>query len=164
MGMSTGGNKRGRGALSEINVTPLVDVMLVLLIVFMVTTPIIVKDLSQRNVDIDLPPTNAKPVALEDLQTILTIRNDLTVGLDLGQGEVKAIVRCTGAKDDYTACLEPLEGMLKANEPLHDGRTVFIMADRTLPYGFVIDVMARVKNAGLQKVGMVTNPPTGKEG
>ena len=163
MAMSTGGGKR-RSALSEINVTPLVDVMLVLLIVFMVTTPIIAQDLTQRNVDIDLPTTNAKPVAMKDVKTTLTIRGDLSVGLDLGAGETRVDVSCAGVTDDYSVCLAPLEGMLKANEPLHDGRTLFIMADRKLPYGFVIDVMARVKNAGLQRVGMVTNPPAGTEG
>ncbi len=164
MGMSSG-NGRQRGAMSDINVTPLVDVMLVLLIVFMVTTPIIVDDMRQRNVDIDLPPTNAAPVTPDQLQTILTIRADFSVGLDLGQGETQGIVGCADAKGgDYATCLAPLEGKLKANETLHDGRRLFIMADRNLPYGFVLDVMARVKNAGILNVGMVTNPPGGTEG
>ena len=163
MGMSSG-NGRQRGAMSEINVTPLVDVMLVLLIVFMVTTPIIVSPPTQRNVDIDLPPTNAEPVTPDALSKILTLRADYSVGLSMGKDESK-MVSCAEAKNgDYATCLGPLEGLLKNNEPLHDERPLFIMADRNLPYGFVLDVMARVKNAGIRNVGMVTNPPGGTEG
>jgi biopolymer transport protein TolR len=112
MAMSTGGGG-GRGALSEINVTPLVDVMLVLLIVFMVTTPIIVEPLLE-------------------------------------------------ACAEYPACLEGFEEKLKVIPTLaeyREGNRLFLLADRGLPYGFVIDVMARMKAAGITNIGMVTNPP-----
>ena len=152
--------KSGRGALSEINVTPLVDVMLVLLVVFMVTTPIIVEEMQQRKVEIDLPQTNAAPVKPSELQTILALHRDYRVTLDLGQGESE-LVNCAGSTDRFQGCLGPLEPRLKNNGPLKDGRRVFLMADRGLPYGFVVDVMARLKNAGIVNLGMVTNPPEG---
>lgn len=163
MGMSTGG--KGRGALSEINVTPLVDVMLVLLIVFMVTTPIIVAD-SQREVPLDLPSTNSNtPVQPSDLQTIIYLHADFRVGLDTGAQQESELVNCQGVADTgFADCLAPLEDRLKNNPNLKDAQRVYIMADRKLPYGFVIDVMARLRNAGLVNLGMVTNPPDGKAG
>ena len=153
-------NKGGRGALSEINVTPLVDVMLVLLVVFMVTTPIIVEEMQQRKVEIDLPETNAAPVKPSELQTILALHRDYRVTLDLGQGESE-LVKCADDASEFGPCLGPLEPKLRSNRPLQDGRRVFLMADRALPYGFVVDVMARLKNAGIVNLGMVTNPPDG---
>ncbi len=161
--MAMGSPKGGR-ALSEINVTPLVDVMLVLLVVFMVTTPIIVEEMTQRKVEIDLPTTNAQPVKPSELQTILALHKDFRVSLDLGEGPTD-LVKCTGVDQTaMKACLEPLEPKLKANRPLQDGRRVFLMADRGLPYGFVVDVMARLKNAGIVNLGMVTNPPEAPPG
>ena len=161
--MAMGSPKGGR-ALSEINVTPLVDVMLVLLVVFMVTTPIIVEEMSQRKVEVDLPTTNAQPVKPSELQTILALHKDFRVSLDLGEGPTD-LVNCTGVDQAaMKSCLEPLEPKLKANQPLQDGRRVFLMADRALPYGFVVDVMARLKNAGIVNLGMVTNPPEAPPG
>ena len=161
--MAMGSPKGGR-ALSEINVTPLVDVMLVLLVVFMVTTPIIVEEMTQRKVEVDLPTTNAQPVKPSELQTILALHRDFRVSLDLGEGSTD-LVSCKAADEKaMKACLEPLEPKLKANQPLQDGRRVFLMADRALPYGFVVDVMARLKNAGIVNLGMVTNPPEAPPG
>lgn len=159
--MGMGGLGRGRkGALSEINVTPLVDVMLVLLVVFMITTPMIVEDMRQRKVEVDLPPTTAKPVARSDLQTVLILHKDFRIGLDMGEGETE-VLRCQGGTS-FTECLEPLEPKLKGNPKLKELERLFLMADRTLPYGFVVDVMARLKNAGFANLGMVTNPPEGE--
>lgn len=172
MAMGSGGNRRG-SVLSEINVTPLVDVMLVLLIVFMVTTPIIVEDMRQRQVDIDLPTTDAKPVTPDSMQTLLILHDDMRVGLDTGGGAVggaegekteSELAKCTGEKV-FDTCLKDLSTKLAANPKLKDGRRIYIMADRNLPYGFVVDVMARVKKAGIVNLGMVTNPPpTGAPG
>ena len=89
MTMMTGGGKK---AISEINVTPLVDVMLVLLVVFMVTTPIIVEE-TKRSVDIDLPKTSAKPVAESELKTLVLLDSQRGVHLDLGKGRTE-LVRC----------------------------------------------------------------------
>ena len=175
MAFGSGGNQRG--SISEINVTPLVDVMLVLLIVFMVTTPIIVDEMKQRKVEIELPNTNAPVVTADEIQTIIGIHADYRVTLDLGKGE-SVLAACPGTPDPATrapdapvpvpsaaqfeACLEGLQPKLEANEALADksGR-VFLMADRGLPYGYVVDVMARIRGAGLVNLGMVTNPPAG---
>ncbi len=157
MGMSSGG-RRG-GSLSEINVTPLVDVMLVLLIVFMVTTPIIVEEAKQRQVEIDLPKTDAPVVTQTDIETIIGIHGDFRVTLDLGEGETD-LATCP-AKADFEACLKDLGPKLESNPKLQTGRRVFLMADRGLPYGYVVDVMARIKGAGITNLGMVTNPPEG---
>ncbi len=160
MGMSTGGGGRGPSALSEINVTPLVDVMLALLLVFMVTTPILVEDISKRQVDIDLPTTNSKAVKQSEMQTILRLTGTLGVELDTGHDEgATPIADCKDAKGDYGACLGRLTDQLKNNPNLKPGQRLFIMADRQLPYGFVVDVMSRIKLAGISNLGMVTNPP-----
>lgn len=168
-----GGNQRG--SISEINVTPLVDVMLVLLIVFMVTTPIIVDEMKQRNVEITLPNTNAPVITNDDIQTIIGIHADYRVTLDLGKGE-SVLAACPGTPTDapagapavvpgpadYEKCLDGLQPKLEANEALADKTLrVFLMADRALPYGYVVDVMARIRGAGLVNLGMVTNPPAG---
>lgn len=164
MGMQT-----GRGRLSEINVTPLVDVMLVLLVVFMVTTPMIVEELKQRQVDVDLPSTTAEQVVDQnDVKTMILLKGDYKVDLDLGKdkGGASELADCTEAAPSGTfgGCLEGLDEKLKANPALKDAGRIFLMADRTLPYGFVVDVMARLRNAGLVNLGMVTNPPDGSSG
>ncbi len=165
MGMSTG----GRGRLSDINVTPLVDVMLVLLVVFMITTPMIVEEMQQRQVDVDLPSTTSeKPVKPSELKTIIVLKGDFTVGLDTGQeeGGVSTLADCTeaAASGTFGGCLDGMDEKLKANPKLKDAGRIFLMADRKLPYGFVVDVMARLRNAGLVNLGMVTNPPDGSSG
>lgn len=166
MGMSTG---KGRGSLSEINVTPLVDVMLVLLVVFMVTTPMIVEEMKQRQVDVDLPSTTSnQPVKPSELKTIIVLKGDYTVGLDTGRedGGVSELANCTAAAPGglFGECLAGLDTKLEANPELKEVGRIFLMADRKLPYGFVVDVMARLRNAGLVNLGMVTNPPEGSSG
>lgn len=157
MGMNTGGGGH-RKAVSDINVTPLVDVMLVLLVVFMVTVPEMMKPPSQRKVEVDLPTTNAAPIQAKEVETIVILSLDLKVQLDLGQGPSE-LADCAGSKGKFDACLSGLEDKLKGNPKLQDAARVFLMADRGLPYGFVVDVMARMKNAGIGNLGMVTNPP-----
>lgn len=154
-----GGNKKG--SLSEINVTPLVDVMLVLLVVFMVTTPMIVKE-NQSKVEIDLPETTTTPVTESELQTVIRIEPSKRITLDLGKGDSPLLDDCA----EYPKCLEGFEEKLKANpalESFREGQRMFILADRSLPYGYVLDVMARFKNAGITNLGMVTNPPGAAE-
>ncbi len=154
MGMNT---SKQRGALSEINVTPLVDVMLVLLIVFMVTTPIIVNEISQQKVEIDMPATSAEPVEPGEIQNLIVLRKNRTVNLDTGQGETE-LASCEGhTGDTYDGCLGGLADKVRPIEKLKEER-IFIVADRGLPYGFVVDVMARLKKGGILNVGMVTNP------
>ncbi len=181
MAMNTGG---GRGALSDINVTPLVDVMLVLLIVFMVTTPIIVDEAKPRKVEVDLPNTASntplKPSDIQQLVMNLTADFRITMASAAALEDPAAppsvagapsvpdfeLVNCTAAaaSQDFQACLQPLEDKLRANPKVQTEKKVFLQADRHLPYGFVIDVMARIRNAGVTGLGMVTNPPAGATG
>jgi biopolymer transport protein TolR len=136
--ISSGG--AGRQSLTEINVTPLVDVMLVLLIIFMVTAPLI-----QQGVEVDLPNTVAKPVKAEEQQLVLSIKADKS--LWLGTSEDAARVK----PDD-------LEAKLRTNVRVQRDRMLYLMADKRLPYGFVVDVMATVQRAGIENVGMITSP------
>jgi biopolymer transport protein TolR len=135
---STGGS--GRQSLTEINVTPLVDVMLVLLIIFMVTAPLI-----QQGVEVSLPEARAKQVNAEEQKLVLSIKADKS--LYLGTSEDAAQV-------PYDA----LEDKLRANTRAMKDRELYLMADKALPYGFVVDVMATVQRAGITNVGMITNP------
>ena len=147
----------GEGSLNEINITPLVDVMLVLLVVFMVTTPIIAEEMVQRKVEVDLPTTNAKPVAAADMKTLVVLYTDFKVMLNLGEGP-SVLAHCPPNEQQDT-CLDVIKPKLEKNPKLDSEKPLFFLADRGLPYGFVVDVMSRVKEAGFHKVGMVTNPP-----
>jgi biopolymer transport protein TolR len=138
LALSTTGS--GRQTLSEINVTPLVDVMLVLLIVFMVTAPLI-----QQGVEVNLPQAKAQAVKAEEQKLVLSIRSDRT--LYLGTDDKPA--RLT---------LDDLEDKLRANVRVARDRELYLMADRSLPYGFVVEVMAAVQRAGVTNLGMITNP------
>jgi biopolymer transport protein TolR len=133
----------GRQTLTEINVTPLVDVMLVLLIIFMVTAPLI-----QQGVEVNLPDARAKAVAGDDQKLVLSIKADKSLWLGT-----------TGdpARIPYAA----LEERLRANARAEKDRELYLMADRALPYGFIVDVMATVQRAGITNLGMITNPSSG---
>jgi len=135
---SSGG--MGRQTLTEINVTPLVDVMLVLLIIFMVTAPLI-----QQGVEVNLPEARAKAIDAEEQKLVLSVKADRSLWLGT-----------TG--DPARVPHAALEERLRANARAEKDRTLFLMADRALPYGFVVDVMATVQRAGITNVGMITNP------
>ena len=138
MGMTTGGG--GRGPVSEINVTPLVDVMLVLLVIFMVSTPMMT-----TGIDVDLPKTHAPRMEVEQEKLLLTITKDQKVYL--GETEVP---------------YDRLEQALTTNTRLQNERELYLQADETVPYGFVAKVMALVRKGGIEKLGLVTDP-TGSE-
>ncbi len=144
MAAPTGGS--GRQTLTEINVTPLVDVMLVLLIIFMVTAPLI-----QQGVEVSLPEARAKTVDAEEQKLVLSIKADKT--LYLGTSE-------DAAKIPYDA----LEDKLKSNARAQKDKELYLYADKGLPYGFVVDVMATVQRAGIVNVGMITNPMAPEKG
>jgi len=137
--LSTGGGG-GRTTLTEINVTPLVDVMLVLLIIFMVAAPLI-----QQGVQVNLPETRAKPIDAAEQKLVLSIKADRS--LWLGGGEEAARVPP-----------ERLEELLRANVRVQKEKELYLMADKSLPYGVVVDVMAAVQRAGITSMGMITNP------
>ncbi len=137
MGMGQGGSK-SRIALSEINVTPLVDVMLVLLIMFMVTAP-----LMQQGIEVDLPKTTAAGVEVSDEPFILVI---------------DAAKRITVAKNPIS--IENIRPKLKAIFQSRKNKQVYIQADQKVEYGVVAEVMAEVRAAGIFNIGLVTLPKT----
>jgi biopolymer transport protein TolR len=120
--------------VSEINVTPFVDVMLVLLIIFMVTAPMMIEGL-----DVDLPPVRmAETLATEDDHLILTVKSDGSLFLD-----------------EYPTSLADLDSLLK-NQVLTPRKQLFLRADRNVPYGVVADVMSRTRGAGIHDLGIIT--------
>jgi biopolymer transport protein TolR len=135
--MAIGGAKGGgRTTLSEINVTPLVDVMLVLLIIFMVTAPLI-----QQGVKVNLPSAKASPVEAQEKKLVLSI--DERKRVFIGDVEVP---------------INQLEDKLKTNAKAQADKEVYLDADRDIDYGTVVEVMAAATRAGVTNVGMITDP------
>jgi biopolymer transport protein TolR len=135
MAMSTGSGTSG-SMLTDINVTPLVDVMLVLLIIFMVTAPML-----QTGVDVNLPEAKAQTIPDDEGKLILTVTKDKRVFLG----------RLQIPWDD-------VEKILKNNAKLNADHELYLHADRGLYYGDVVKIMAAVKQAGVDKLAMVTDP------
>ncbi len=133
MGMQMGGDKRG---LSEINVTPLVDVMLVLLIIFMVSAPMM-----HQGVPLKLPKADAAPAPASENELVISVTENKEVFL----GEIKT----------ETA---QLEAQLRELRTQHPDRKVFLRADENVPYGVVVRVMAAIDRAGISDLGMLTDP------
>ncbi len=137
MGMSSAsGNKRTRTTLSEINVTPLVDVMLVLLIMFMVTTP-----LMQQGIEVNLPKTSASGVDMTEEPFVLVIEANQSMSI---------------AKTRVS--MRELRIKLKAIFENKKNKQVYIQADRRVDYGYVAEAMAEVRAAGIFNIGLVTMP------
>ena len=130
-------NNGNRRLLSEINVTPFVDVMLVLLIIFMVTAPMMM-----QGVDVNLPRTTTQPIRTEEERLVVTITAKQQIYLN-----------------EYQITLESLVKKLEAIYQNQPDRAVFLRADRSVPYGFVVEVMAAVRRSGIVRIGMVTEPP-----
>lgn len=152
----------GGDMISEVNVTPMVDVMLVLLVIFMVTAPMIEQeDKEKRQVEMDIPVTrnNANRIDPENTdKVILQINDQLVVSI----GE-EVITDCSAklaeaAKDRFEPCFDEVETKLGANPKLKEDGEIYLLADTDIPYGFVVGTMARIKRAGIGKVGMITNP------
>jgi len=126
----------GKKLMSEINVTPLVDVMLVLLIIFMVTAPMMTQGL-----DVNLPQTTAKSIKTQEDPLFMTINK---------KGEIFL--------EEHMIRLEDLEEKVKSIFKYRRDKELLLRADRDIPYGVVIKVIAAVKRAGIDKLGMVTEP------
>ena len=130
------GPKSENRPMADINVTPLVDVILVLLIIFMVTAPMM-----QQGVDVNLPQTTSQPMEGQEQRMVVTINAKREVYLN---------------KEKVDPAL--LRRHLERSTAARLNREVFLRADRRVPYGFVVQIMAEIKNAGIEKLGMVTEP------
>ena len=125
------------GSISQINVTPLVDVMLVLLVIFMVTAPII-----QQGVQVNLPQASAGPIAASEELLVVTIAKDGKIFLN-----------------DNEMSLTELGKKLEAIKKLQADRQIYLRADQDVRYGVVMRTIAQIKQAGIERLGMVTRPP-----
>ena len=134
--MGTGQEAPGRTTMSEINVTPMVDVMLVLLIIFMVTAPLI-----QQGVKVNLPQAKAAPVEAKEQKITLSINR----GKQIFIGDVEVP-------------LDQLEEKLKTNAKAQTDKEIYLWADTDINYGMVVQVMASAQRAGITNVGMITDP------
>ncbi|MBU0969021.1 MAG: biopolymer transporter ExbD [Proteobacteria bacterium] len=122
--------------MSEINVTPFVDVMLVLLIIFMVTTPMMV-----QGVDVNLPTATSNALPTDQEHLIISIDNDLKVYIN-----------------DLEVSVEFLTQKLDAILENIDSKSVYLKADKSVPYGVVVNVISKIKKAGIESLGMITLP------
>ena len=129
------GSRRVGGTLAEINIIPLVDVTLVLLLIFMLTAP-----LMYRGVDVNLPKTSGKPTTVEE-RMVLTLSKDQNVYLN-----------------DKLVPMASLEQALRDMFKNRQDKTIYLRADQALQYGFVVETMDRVRRSGIEKLGMVTEP------
>jgi biopolymer transport protein TolR len=134
--MAFGGGGDSRRPMTDINVTPLVDVMLVLLIIFMVTAPLI-----QSGVKVDLPKASAQQMEHSEEKLVLTITRDRRVLL--GNTEIPPA---------------QLETKLRTNARIQKDKELYLHADRSLPYGQVVEIMAVARRAGVESLGMITEP------
>lgn len=135
MAFSSGGND---GLMSDINVTPFVDVMLVLLIIFMVTAPMM-----SQGVDVDLPEATSDPLSADKEPLVITIDKSGSVFISELKVEVNFL------QDKLRKILEGRKN-----------KEVFFKADKEVAYGIVVRVMAEIKGAGIEKLGMITAPPS----
>ncbi len=129
-------SRESKEPLSEINVVPLVDIMLVLLIIFMITAPML-----QHGMNIDIPKVTARPLPAKEETQILNITRDK--GLVLNEKKI--------ASKDLKAAVQFLFANRKDKE-------IFLRADKDVPYGFVVQCMGTIREAGIDKINIVTKP------
>jgi biopolymer transport protein TolR len=134
--MAFGGGEQS-GSISDINVTPLVDVMLVLLVIFMVTAPIL-----QQGVAVNLPQAAGDALPADERQLVVSIDTQGRVFLNDEQYTSERL----GAELTQLAAVDPKQRL-------------YIRADAGVPYGQVIETLAAVRQAGLSRVGLITEPP-----
>jgi biopolymer transport protein TolR len=134
--MAMGGNDDERGMMAQINVTPLVDVMLVLLVIFMVTAPMM-----QQGVQVNLPKADTKGMTAQEDTVIVTV--DKSGRTFINKDEVPG---------------GDLRSKLAEMFATRTKKEVFLKADSGVPYGEVVRAMAEIKGAGIERLGMVTEP------
>jgi biopolymer transport protein TolR len=131
------GNRENRsGAMSQINVTPLVDVMLVLLVIFMVTAPMM-----QQGVQVNLPKTQAKSLSTDQETVVVSV-------------DKSGRVFVNSAETSHADLTGKLAGIFQSRAK----KEVFLKADKDVPYGEVVKTMAEIKGAGIERLGMMTEP------
>jgi len=135
LGAPGGGSRRIGSSLAEINIIPLVDVVLVLLLIFMLTAPMM-----YRGIDVNLPKTSSKPTVVEE-RMVLTVTRAKRLYLN-----------------DREVGLTTLDSTLRAAFSGRADKVLYLKADAALPYGDVVETMDRVRRAGIEKLGMVTEP------
>jgi biopolymer transport protein TolR len=136
MGMSNNGGGKSRIAISDINVTPFVDVMLVLLIIFMVTAPMM-----QQGINVDLPKTAPGGVAPNEDPFLIVVQKTGLVSF----GQIA--IPISDVKEKLAAIFQTRRN-----------KQVYIQADRAVDYGVVAEVMGEVKSAGITNIGLITIP------
>jgi biopolymer transport protein TolR len=129
--------QRDSATISQINVTPLVDVMLVLLVIFMVTAPII-----QQGVQVNLPQARSSAIPGTEEHLVVTVAKNGRVYLN-----------------DNAMSLPELGAKLRAVKKLEANKQVYLRADQDVRYGTVMQTIAEIKQAGIERLGMVTQPP-----
>ena len=129
---------RDATTISQINVTPLVDVMLVLLVIFMVTAPII-----QQGVQVNLPQAKTSAIPGTEEYSIVTVAKNGNIYLN-----------------DNAMSLRELGDKLRAIKKLQADKQVYLRADQDVRYGAVMKAIAEIKQAGIERLGMVTRPPS----
>lgn len=134
--MQTGSKNSSRVVMSEINVTPFVDVMLVLLIIFMVTAPMM-----QQGLDVNLPKTASTGVALNEDPFVLTIE---------ANGRIKAA--------ETTLNLAEMREKIKAIFQTRKNKQIYIQADKKVDYGVVAEAMGEIRAAGISNISLITMP------
>jgi len=137
--MSFGVSDGSGEPVAEINVVPLVDIMLVMLVIFMITAPIM-----QQGVQVNLPKATTAPLAGKSEQVVISI--DKTGAVYLGAGN----------KVDVATLPEKVAAIMKLR-PVEDHK-IFIRADREVDYGTIMQVMSRVHAAGIQQIGLISDP------
>lgn len=124
--------QKNRQALSDINVTPLVDVMLVLLVIFMVTAPML-----EQGIDVNLPETKGKDISVKEEPLTLTVKKDGSLFLNSKQVNLKTLRSQLASSKD---------------------KVLYLKSDEAVPYGYVAQIMGELKELGIEKLGLVTVP------
>ena len=136
MAMTNSSKSGSRATMSEINVTPFVDVMLVLLIIFMVTAPMM-----QQGIEVNLPKTSSSGVDLNEDPFVLTID---------AKGHIKV--------GEFSVTADQMKEKLQAIFSTRKNKQIYIQADKKVDYGIVAEVMAEVRTAGIYNVNLITLP------
>jgi biopolymer transport protein TolR len=134
--MAMGGQNNNRAVMAEINVTPLVDVMLVLLVIFMVTAPMM-----QQGVQVNLPKADTRAMTPAEESVVVSVDKNGKIFID---------------KEEVPS--GELQGRLSTLFATRTKKEVFLKADAGVPYGEVVRTMADIKGAGIERLGMVTEP------